>query len=352
MARYSPLVGNGHMVAVRFSSLGDVVLTTGVLLRRHREFGTTFTFVTKKAFAPVLEGHPAVSDVVALEDAELHGQAQAMAFRSVIERWADSPLLDLHRTLRSALLAKSWKDAIICYKKMSLERRLFLWSRGRFCREKLLRYNVPQRYAIGLWSERDVPAREDLRPKIFLSQEEMLWAQEQLAPLRARYGRLAVLHPFATHPLKTWPMQTWLELAQGLRQQGIGCFWVGMGEDMPEAEKEFSWVNKTGIRQLCALIGAADAAVTADSAPMHIAAAVDTPVAALFGPTTEEWGFFPTGKSDIVLQKSLPCRPCSLHGSGKCPHAHACLAGIGAEDAAQAVQRLLAGKGEAEPRSM
>ncbi len=340
MARYSPLVSNRHMVAVRFSSLGDIVLTTGVLLRQHEQFGTTFTFVTKKAFAPVLEGHPAVSEVIGLEDEQLHGQAQAMAFRSIIERWRDSPLLDLHRTLRSALLAKSWKDAIICYKKMSLERRLFLWSKGHACRGRLLRYNVPQRYAIGLWPQKDVPPREELRPRIFLSDEERRWAQKELASLRSRYGRLAALHPFATHPMKTWPMETWLALAAMLRQNGIGCFWVGKGEDLPETERECSWIGRTDIRQLCALLAEADAAATGDSAPMHIAGAVGTPVAALFGPTTEEWGFFPCGVHDIVLQRELPCRPCSLHGSGKCPRGQACLTGITAKDMLEAIQKL------------
>ncbi len=329
------------MVAVRFSSLGDIVLTTGVLLRQFRQYGTTFTFVTKKEFAPVLEGHPAVSEIIGLEDSELHGQAQAMAFRSIIERWPDSPLLDLHRTLRSALLAKSWKDAIICYKKMSLERRIFLWTKGHFCRGRLLRYNVPQRYAAGLWPQDDVPPREELRPRIFLSDEELEWAGKELAPLRDRYEHIAALHPFATHPLKTWPMKTWLELAERLRQDGTGCIWVGKGDGLPETERHCSRVNQTDIRQLCALLASADAAVTGDSAPMHISCAVGTPVAALFGPTTEEWGFFPCGEHDIVLQKTLPCRPCSLHGSGKCPRGQECLAGIPAGEAAAAVRKLL-----------
>ncbi len=339
MARYSSRISNAHMVAVRFSSLGDVALTTGVLLRYHRQHGTVFTVVTRRQFAPLFDGNPAVDEVVGLEDDELRGPARRAAFRDIAARWQDSPLLDLHRNLRSALLAKGWRDAIICYRKMSLERRIFLWSRGRFCREALLSLNVPQRYASGLWGKDAIPPRSELLPKVFLTAEEREWAEGVLAPLRKAYGRVAVLHPFATHPLKTWPRETWLAFARLLEGRGIGCAWAGRGEeaDFPG----LSLVNKTGVRQLCALLGGADAVVTGDSAPMHLADAAGTPVLALFGPTTREWGFFPSGERDAVLELPLPCRPCSLHGSGTCPRAHACLAGIRPEAAADRLMGIL-----------
>ena len=328
------------MVAVRFSSLGDIVLTTGVLLRYHQEHGTMFTVVTRKAFAPVFDGHPAVQEVIGLDEGELHGPSQAAAFRRIVEKGKDSPLLDLHRNLRSALLAKNWKDAIICYRKMSLERRFFLWSKGRLCRKALLSLNVPQRYAAGLYSREELPAQEELRPRLFLSEEEKNHACQAIAGLRKNFSRVVALHPFATHDLKTWKPAAWLAFAALLRKNSIGCFWIGQGPDLPAEEKECSFVNKTGLRQLFALCGEADAVVTGDSAPMHIADAVNTPVLALFGPTTREWGFFPSGAEDRVMQLDLPCRPCSLHGSGSCPHAHACLEGISPDAALGVLQSM------------
>ncbi len=328
MARYSSKISNKHMVAVRFSSMGDVVLTTGVLLDWHKKHGTMFTVITKEAFEPLFAHHPAVLNVIGFDENDLRGQTQAMNFRGLMEKYRDSPLLDLHRNLRSAMLARIWRDAIICYNKMSLARRLFLWSKGRFFGEELRRYNVPQRYAIGLYDKKDVPSAEELRPRIFLSDEEKAWAREKLAPLRDGNAPLVALHPFATHEAKTWPMEAWTRFAALLRQNGVRYFWVGLGEGLPEAEASRSFINDTGLRELSALIGAADALVTGDSGPMHIATAVDTPVLAMFGPTCREWGFFPSGPRDRVVQLDMPCRPCSLHGSGSCPKGNACIEGI------------------------
>lgn len=328
MARYSSKISNKHMVAVRFSSMGDVVLTTGVLLDWHKKHGTMFTVITKEAFEPIFDHHPAVLNVIGFDENDLHGQTQAMNFRGLMEKYRDSPLLDLHRNLRSAMMARIWRDAIICYNKMSLARRLFLWSKGSFFGEELRRYNVPQRYALGLYDKEDVPSAAELRPCIFLSQDEKARAEEQLAPLRREGSPLVALHPFATHDAKSWPVDVWLRFASLLRQEGIGYFWVGQGEELPEEENSRSFVNKTGLRELCALIGAADVLVTGDSGPMHIATATGTPALAMFGPTCREWGFFPSGEKDRVVQLDMPCRPCSLHGSGSCPRGNACITGI------------------------
>lgn len=344
MARYSSRISNKHMVAVRFSSMGDVVLTTGVLLDWYKKHGTKFTVITKEAFEPLFDHHPAVHNVIGFDEADLHGQAQAMTFRGIMEKYRDSPLLDLHRNLRSAMLARIWRDAIICYNKMSLARRIFLWSKGKFFGEELRRYNVPQRYAIGLYDKKDVPPAEELRPCIFLSEEEQARAEDRLAPLRREGASLVALHPFATHAAKSWPMETWLTFARLLEEANIAFFWVGVGDDLPAEEQKRSFIGKTSLRELCALTANADALVTGDSGPMHIATAVGTPVLAMFGPTCREWGFFPSGEKDRVVQLDMPCRPCSLHGAGSCPKANACITGIAPQRMLDELKNMLAGK--------
>ena len=327
MARYSSLISNRHMVAVRFSSMGDVVLTTGVLLDWHRKHGTMFTVLTREIFAPLFDHHPAVKEVIGLKPEEMHGQLQAQIFRELVLKYKDSPLLDLHRNIRSAMLARSWRDAIICYQKMSMARRIFLWSHGRFFGESLRALNVPQRYAIGLYDKKDVPPASELRPRVFLSDSEQAWAESVLAPLRG-HGPLVALHPFATHAAKSWPMEIWLRFATLLEQEDIPFFWVGLGNGLPEKEEKRSFIGKTDLRQLCALLDQSHVLITGDSGPMHLATAVDTPVLAMFGPTCREWGFFPSGLQDKVIQLDMPCRPCSLHGSASCSRNNACMMDI------------------------
>jgi heptosyltransferase-2 len=63
--------------------------------------------------------------------------------------------------------------------------------------------------------------------------------------------------------------------------------------------------------------------VTNDSAPLHLATAVGTPVVALFGPTVPAQGFGPRGARDVALgHEGLACRPCSAHGPQVCPLLH------------------------------
>ncbi|MBQ4616192.1 MAG: glycosyltransferase family 9 protein [Mailhella sp.] len=341
MARYSASVSNKHMVAVRFSSMGDVVLTTGVLLDWHKKNGTMFTVVTKEAFEPLFENHPAVESVIGCDEKDLHGQAQPILFRAIMEKYKDSPLLDLHRNLRTGMMARIWRDAIILYKKMAFARRLFLWSKGRFYGDVLRKYNVPQRYAIGLYDEEKVPAASELRPCIFLSEEEKAAAAERLAPLRDENAPLVALHPFATHSAKSWPIDIWMTFASLLRKNGIRYFWVGKGDAMPDSEADKSFVNATSLRELSALISEADVLVTGDSGPMHLATAVQTPVLAMFGPTCKEWGFFPSGEKDRVIQLDMPCRPCSLHGSGACSKDNACIMGITPEQILEELKDML-----------
>ena len=137
-------------------------------------------------------------------------------------------------------------------------------------------------------------------------------------------------------------MDVWLRFASLLNEAGIGYFWVGQGKGLPEEEDSRSFVNKTALRELFALTAAADVLVTGDSGPMHIATAVDTPALAMFGPTCREWGFFPSGEKDRVIQVSMPCRPCSLHGSGSCPRGNACIMNISPERMLEELKDMLA----------
>jgi heptosyltransferase-2 len=68
---------------------------------------------------------------------------------------------------------------------------------------------------------------------------------------------------------------------------------------------------------------------------------VGTPVVALFGPTVMEFGFNPAGEGHQLLERSLPCRPCSLHGGPVCPKGHfRCLREIPPEEVLLAIERI------------
>lgn len=339
------------MAVVRLSALGDVALTTGALLHWQATRGLSFTVLTRTAFAPLFLHHPAVREVVGLEPDDLRGKRQRRVFRDLAARFRGVPLADLHGTLRTRLLAARWRGPVYRYPKRALARRLFLLTRGRLGRSAL-RHNVPQRYSLALPGGGKVPPAACLRPRLFPTVGELARADALLAPLRsgqALNAPLIALHPFATHAAKSWPLDLWRDFAALLTARGLSYFWVGQGPPPEGGIRDF--VNRTDLRQLCALLARAGALVTGDSGPMHLAAGVDTPVAALFGPTCREWGFFPAGGRDKILQVPLACRPCSLHGKRACPRALACLAGLTPALALKAVESILAAEGNARSPS-
>lgn len=325
-------------VIFRLSALGDVVLTTGVLDYWHRRHGWRFTVVTRKAWAAVFEGHPAVDGVVGLEAADLALPRLLRLYRRIAARHAGEGLLDLHGTLRSRLLAMLWRGPVRRYPKLSVARRLFLKSGGRFCGDALRRWNVTQRYALAV--EADAPARLALLPRIHLTESERS-AGSLLASQVPGSGPLVALHPYATHPDKAWIPECWTALARALREGGARCCVIGQGASSPYGEDVADFTGRTTLRESCALLAAADVLVTGDSGPMHLAGAVGTPVVALFGPTTREWGFFPEGPRDVVVEPDMPCRPCSLHGSSRCRQAVGCMAHITPERVVKAVMDVL-----------
>jgi heptosyltransferase-2 len=88
------------------------------------------------------------------------------------------------------------------------------------------------------------------------------------------------------------------------------------------SESYLDLTGKTDLKELISIIKSLNLFITNDSGPMHIATACDIPIIAIFGPTTRHLGFFPYSKKAIVIEETLSCRPCKLHGSHKCPRKH------------------------------
>lgn len=325
-------------VVFRLGHMGDVALTTGVLAHWRETRDETFVFVTRQGNAPLLENHPAVTEVIALPQDRL--ETWSATCRELARRYAGHPLIDLHAVLRSRILSLRWKGKVKRYPKFGLTRRLYDRTRLDCLRRKLEATTVPQRYAMALDAE--APPALAVLPRLFLSDKERTLADSRLAAIHSS-GPLAAIHPYATHPAKEWPRPHWKELTMRLESAGIQWFVVGRSDSplMPGDGRDLT--NATGLRETCALLERADILVTGDSGPMHLACGVDTPVLALFGPTAKAWGFYPAGPKDIVLERPLDCRPCSLHGARTCRKGFECMAAITPDEIMKTIRHKLDG---------
>lgn len=340
-SKLNPMTQSGAKqpkIVFRLSHMGDVALTTGVLAHWNKSHCDTFIFITRSGNAPILENHPAVQEIITLDDTTLKGKAWFKAARELACRFEGHTLLDLHGTLRSRILSFFWKGEVKRYPKFGLERRLYDRTHAEFFRKKLESTTVPQRYAMA-YGEKPAQAAQ-LVPQIFLTEFEQDDAALRLQHL-TNAKPLIALHPYATHPAKQWPREHWNELTGLLA--GAGMDWIVVGRDNTPllANHERDLTNKTDLRETCALLSRADLLVTADSGPMHLAGGVDTPSLALFGPTAKAWGFYPAGPRDRVIERALNCRPCSLHGGKTCEKGFECLVAITADEVMKTIQKML-----------
>jgi heptosyltransferase-2 len=143
-------------------------------------------------------------------------------------------------------------------------------------------------------------------------------------------AKVAVVAPGSVWATKRWTPEGYGELVRRLEKRGVRCLLVGTREEAPLCRvvshlgQSDSPVlaGETDVAGAAAVIAQADVAVTNDSALCHIAVAVGTPVVAVFGPTVPEMGFAPYGNGVAVGHAGLDCRPCSVHGTARCPLGH------------------------------
>jgi heptosyltransferase-3 len=154
---------------------------------------------------------------------------------------------------------------------------------------------------------------------------EALMRQHGLEP-----GRFVLLHPGSRWLFKTWTYDRYAALIEGLSAEGwrvaltgapearerelINAILSGLAPTSRAAVADLSGALE--LRELASLVRHARAFVGVDSAPMHIAAAMQTPVVALFGPSGEvEWGPWRVVHR-VVAANEFSCRPCGIDGCG------------------------------------
>lgn len=328
------------VLLVRFSSIGDILLTTPLvraLARRHPD--ARLVYVTKRAMAPLVADNPHVTEVVTLEpDEPIHHLARAL------RALAPTHGLDLHGNLRSVALRALVRCRWSGYRKRKTARTLLIST-------KLDLYGarvpVAERY---FEAARRLDARPDAGPPEFhLSSGATERVAQWLAERRLGERPLAALAPGAAHATKRWPIAHWSALAERLRGAGYQPIVVGGPDDRGLAQqlggenRAVSAAGELSLQETGALLARARVAVSGDTGVMHMATAVGTPIVALFGPTVEQFGFFPYRARALVLERALDCRPCSATGTARCPLGHhRCLADIAPAEVAAAVERLVA----------
>ncbi len=228
-----------------------------------------------------------------------------------------------HPSVRSTMLASRAKipkrigSATSALAKMWLTERIVPPPGGTFVSDRLALFDADADPSLaGTLTRRTAPVRgAEPRVGLVLGSE---WATKRWPPERAA-ALVDALSPGARFVWLGAPWET--ELYRGFSERG---------EDRTGGD----------LASLVDAIESCDVIVGGDTGPLHIARALEIPVVALFGPTSEARHTFAV--ADEVLTKVLACRPCSAHGDKVCPLGHhECLATLGGEAVGDAVLRVL-----------
>ncbi len=332
-----------RILAVRFGSIGDLILITPLLRAlRSRHPEAFLAVVTKDAYRPLLSDNPNIDQVVGLApDAPL----TALAAQLRAERFTHH--LDLHGNLRSRalrwLVPGRWRG----YPKHR-------WARAVLIRTKRNVYpaGTPAVAERMFAAAGDLDVTPDGQPAdLFVAPAEQGRVDQWLRDHGLGGDRpFIVAAPMAAHATKRWPLTRWRDLVAGLTSSGVGVVVVGGPADV-EACRNVAEAGTTGtgiaagamgLQGTAGLLVRAAAAVAGDTGVMHMSTAVGTPVIALFGPTAEPFGYFPYRAQATVIQRDLPCRPCTKMGGPSCPLGHhRCLVDIDADEVVAALEPWL-----------
>jgi lipopolysaccharide heptosyltransferase I len=306
-----------RILLVKLSSFGDVIhaLPTLEALRAAYPRGH-ITWLVESAYAPLLDGHPALDEVVPVPRVRFRqnlSSRELPALARLMRRLRAQPfdlVLDLQGLLKSAI----WVALARSPRKVG--------------------YHGTREGSYLVLTERVAPYDPDAHAvRRYLHLAHYLGAPP--APPRFRLGfagqinpdglipqagarPLAVIHPGARWATKLWPTSAWARLADWLgREQGLAVALTGSQGDLELAEAIIgqaatpilNLAGRTSLPELAAVYRQAVLAVTTDTGPMHLAAALGTRVAAVFGPTAP-WRTGPFGEGHEMVRLGLDCSPC------------------------------------------
>jgi len=319
-----------NILIVKTSAIGDVTHTLPALHAIRKKYPDAhITWLVEEAAADLIIGHKALDRVLVskrkrwlkdLKKGPRRGAALMEAYRFLKElRDTEYDLLiDFQSLLKSGILIALTRAK----RKVGFDKGMEHAEHSHiFLNERIppvdMDYHAILRElmlleAIGIGDDReivfDVPIADEDRDAV-----RRLLASQGIAGAKT----LVAINPQATWETKQWKRGEFAALADRLLEKGYDVVFTGSGDDREEVRNIISRMRnrcgnlagETSLKTLAALYEKADVVVSTDTGPMHIAAAVGTPVVALFGPTAP-WRTGPFGDKHKVVRLGLSCSPC------------------------------------------
>jgi ADP-heptose:LPS heptosyltransferase len=303
------------ILIIRFSSIGDIVLTTPVIrCCRQQVKGVEIHFVTKNVFKPVLVNNPYVDKIIGFDK-------DVSEVYDVLKKEKYDHVIDLHNNLRSLRLKLKLGKKSHSFKKLNVQKWLTVRTKNKSFMPPV---HIVERY---LETVSSLGVKNDQAGlDYFLAEKDHVDITTISASLSNGFTALVIGGSYYT---KKIPHNKLLEIC---RLSKSPIVFMGGKEDadlgeklLKETSNTFNACGKFSINQSASIVKQAALVITSDTGLMHIAAAFGKKIISVWGNTIPEFGMYaykPHPESLIMEINNLSCRPCSKLGYPKCPLGH------------------------------
>lgn len=300
------------ILVIRFSSIGDIVLTTPVVRCLHEQLNAEVHFLTKRPFAGILMSNPHIAKVWSIEKkvSEIESDLRQERFDFII---------DLHKNLRSLEVKLKLGVKSFSFNKLNIEK----WLIVNFKINILPKKHIVERY---LETAEKLGIRNDNRGLDFFIPEK-----DNVAISQFFEGKMLPFIAFvigAAHATKRLPNDKIIDICNKIKQP---ILLIGGREDAENGDiitsKSSAYIQNTcgklNLNQSASVVAQAQKVITHDTGMMHIAAAFHKEIISVWGNTVPEFGMTAYTEGGHIFEvKNLDCRPCSKIGHKECPKGH------------------------------
>jgi ADP-heptose:LPS heptosyltransferase len=306
------------ILIIRFSSIGDIVLTTPVLRCVKQQLDNIeLHFCTKKQFAAIVAENPYIDQLHLLDEKGLFDVVKRLKAENF------DVIIDLHNNLRTCFI--KWKLGSVAYTFEKANKEKWLLVNFKKWYKKPVSHIV-SRY---LATVRDLGVKDDGKGLDYFIPEKDSVHIETVLPITHHSGYVAVVIG-AAHATKQLPYTQLVRLCEQIKEPIV---LLGGKEDADLAnqilqhfahqERIYNACGYFNLHQSASLVKQAKVVFTHDTGLMHIAAAFQKKIYSIWGNTIPAFGFTPYKTDFVVIEnKHLDCRPCSKLGFNQCPQKH------------------------------
>jgi ADP-heptose:LPS heptosyltransferase len=307
------------ILIIQTASIGDVILATPVVEKLHVFYPEAqIDLLLKKGNETLFSGHPFLHEVL-VWDKQSHALLNFDKLLHRVVRSKYNLVVNLQRFFLTGLMtAFSGAGMTIGFDKNPM---------SPFFKKKI-HHKLDGIHEIqrNLSLVEEITDNSTVKPRLYPSSDDLSHVEF------LKSTQYYTMSPASLWFTKQFPVEKWVDLVKRI-PPGAATYLLGAKSDQPLCEEIIAKAAHPGVKSLAgqltflqsaALMQDARMNFTNDSAPMHLASAVNAPVTAIYCSTIPGFGFGPLSDDSLVVEidGELACRPCGLHGYRSCPEKH------------------------------